>query len=221
MGLRKLPSFPGPGEKFRLSLLKSLPLNPRLLISRNLEMISVFVTIPIHRGFSRAIEESHQLKVFGMGYWVVLVGMTPRANQGQAEQGSAQAFHPIEIILGLKLSRDCPTFGGRRVHANKTGRNFLIHRWIGEQITRELPGNELIKWKIVVQGSDDPIAIGKNSSPVIKVQTMGVPVTDCIQPIPCLMLAIIGTSKKGIDITFIGVFASVFQKRFESGGIRR
>ena len=184
-------------------------------------MISVFVSIPIHGRFSRAIEKSQKLKVFGMGYWVVLVRMTPRANQRQAEQGSTQAFHPIEIVLGLKLSRDGATFGSGRVHADKTGCNLLIKRWIGEQVTRKLPSNKLIERKVVVEGPDNPIAIGKNPSPVIQVQTMGVPVTDCIQPIPGLMLAIIGTSKKRIHKPFIRVFASVFQKRFESGWIRR
>ena len=151
MGLRKLPDFPDTGEKFRLPFLENLPLNPRLLIGRNLEMISVFVSIPIHGRFSRAIEKSQKLKVFGMGYGVVLVRMTPRANQRQAEQGSTQAFHPIEIVLGLKLSRDGATFGSGRVHADKTGRNLLIKRWIGEQVTRKLPGNELIERKVVVE----------------------------------------------------------------------
>ena len=78
MGLRKLTGFPDTGEKFRLPFLENLPLNPRLLIGRNLEMISVFVSIPIHGRFSRAIEKSQKLKVFGMGYWVVLVRMTPQ-----------------------------------------------------------------------------------------------------------------------------------------------
>ena len=85
MGLREFPGFPGMGKKFGLSLLESLPRNPRLLISRNLEMISVFIPIPIHGRFSRAIEEGQKLKILGMGYRVVLVSMTPRAEHGHPE----------------------------------------------------------------------------------------------------------------------------------------
>ena len=168
MGLRESPGFPGTGKKFGLSLLESFPRKPRLLIGRNLEMIPVFIPVPIHGRFSRAIEEGQKLKVLGMSDRIVLMGMAPGANQGEPEQGSAQAFHPVEIVLGLKLSGDGAPFGSRRVHADKPGCNLLIQRRIGEQVTGKLPSNELIKRKVVVKGPDDPIAIRINPPLVIK-----------------------------------------------------
>ncbi len=48
MSLREFHGFPGPGKKFGLSLLKSFPRQPCLLIGRNLEMISILIAVPIH-----------------------------------------------------------------------------------------------------------------------------------------------------------------------------
>ena len=111
------------------------------------------------------------------------------------------------------------TFGSGRVHADKTGCNLLIKRWIGEQVTRKLPSNKLIERKVVVEGPDNPIAIGK--IPLLLSRCKPWCPRNGLHPANTWPdAAIIGTSKKRIHKPFIRVFASVFQKLVESGWIR-
>ena len=118
------------------------------------------------------------------------MGVAASAYHTHPEKDRAKSLNAIKIILGLEFSRDHPTLGSGGIHAYKSRGNLLLHGRGFQQVTSQLPGDEVIKWQVVVEGAHHPIAVRINAPPIVQMKTMGVTITDGIEPKPRLVLAI-------------------------------
>ena len=97
----------------------------------------------------------------------------------------------IDNVSHKNLFDDRATFIGGNVAAQKTRGRQLVERRLGQQVPRQLPGQELIIGQVVVKGPHDPVAIGPHLTIVVQVQSMRIPVTNGIQPVPRHVFAIV------------------------------
>ena len=114
------------------------------------------------------IEEGEKFEVLFLSDWIVLVRVATRAYKAHTEQRRAHCFHPIKIILCLKLRWNRTALGGGGIHPYKAGGHLLFQGGIGQQITCQLPGDEVVHRQIVVVSFDDPIPVRVDAAAIVQ-----------------------------------------------------
>src|SRR5206468_1783057 len=66
--------------------------------------------------------------------------------------------------------------------AMESSSDFLIARWIRQQITRELLDGKLVEWQIPIERADHPITVGPHASAIIFFVALRVGISRQIQP---------------------------------------
>ena len=152
---------------------------------------------------------------------VELVRVATGAGERDAQQHGAQRFGAVEVVLGLKLRRNGAALGRGRIHPHEAGGDALFERCIGEQVTRELPGDEVIERQVLVHGMHDPIAIRINPAAIVQMQPVRIAVTNRVEPIAGLMLAESRAGHELVDQPLVGIDPFVSQKRGKLRRLRR
>ena len=90
-----------------------------------------------------------------------------------------------------------------------------------EQITGDLPSDEIIKAKILVERSHDPVAVRVDSPTIIQMEAMSIAVANGIQPKASLVLAEPRAGEQLVDVPLVGILPSVIEKGVELIGFGR
>lgn len=115
--------------------------------------------------------------VVALGDGIEFVIVALRAIGGEAEVDPADGLDAVCGIEGEVFFVDGSTFIGGDVAALESGGDELLGGGIGEEISSDLVGGELVEREVVVEGGDDPIAVGPHFAIVIEVHAMGVGIT--------------------------------------------
>ena len=93
-------------------------------------------------------EERRQLIVLLLTDGIVFVFVTPRALHREAEKCRGKRVGPIGHVFDPKLLRHAAAFDFLRVQSAEGGCQNLFVRGVRQQITRELPSDELVVGKV-------------------------------------------------------------------------
>ena len=116
----------------------------------------------------KAKEVGEELIKLFLRQWIELVVVASSTASGKAKPNGCRGFHPINGVTRVVLVIDRTTFAGSDIAAIKSGGDHLIQRGLRQEIARELFDGELIKWQVLVESLNDPIAIGPDRSLVIE-----------------------------------------------------
>ena len=90
-----------------------------------------------------AVEETAHLIVFALRHRVELVIMTLRTLHGEAEECGRGRVDAINEILDTVVFINNSAFVGGRIVAQEAGGDLLFLARIWQEVTRELPGDEV------------------------------------------------------------------------------
>ena len=183
-----------------LVVFKILKEFPFRRIGRSLHGGAVVVFISIQRALGGAVEKGEEVVVFVVKDGIVFMRVTACAGEGHAHHHSAEGLGAVEIILGLEFGGDGSSLRGGGIHADEAGGDFLTDGRVRQEVAGELPGDEVIEREVVIEGADDPVAVGENAAPVVEVESVGVAVADGVEPVTGLMFAIGGRGEEGVDV---------------------
>ena len=110
------------------------------------------------------IQYSEDLKILRLGDRVELVGVALRAGHRDPHPDRHGGVDAIDDSYVTKLFVVGATLIVGQCVAMKGGGHQLLVRWVGEQISSQLFDGKLIEGHTVVDGFDDPVAIGPNRS---------------------------------------------------------
>ena len=202
----------GVGQQLPAIAFQAIVDPPLCLICRRAHGRAVLIGVSIHRAFGRTVEERQQLVVLGLRNRIVLVGVAPRRS-AKARARPSPASPPDRSCSCIEIRREWLPL---RMSSDSGERNPVATRWpksrIGQQVARELPGEERVERKIVVERLHDPVAIGVDSSPVVEMKTVGVAVADRVEPVPRLVLAIAGTAQQLFNESFVSAGRKITEK---------
>ena len=165
-------------------------------------------------------ERVHPVK-FLRRQWIILVVVTFRATHRQAQPHGADRGHAIrdvfvEILVGVRAA-----FVVGHVVANKTGRDALRLRRLGQEIAGELFHRELVVRLVVVESLDDPIAPEPHEADAIEVITAGVGVAREIQPVLRHALAVVRRCQQPVHEFLVSTGRFVSEESIHFGDGRR
>ena len=140
---------------------------------------------------------------------------------GHAEKDLAEGFRAVAGVEDFVFLVDDAAFVGRDIAAVEAGGDFLFERGAGQQIAGELLDRELVEGHVLVEGFDDPIAIGPDFAEVVEVDAVGVGVAGDVEPVAAAVLAPLLGVHEAIDEVFIGLGVFVVDEGFDEGGIGR
>jgi hypothetical protein len=98
----------------------------------------------IKAGFVDGIEESGEAVVVAGRDGVVLVVVAAGAFEGESEEGGAHGVDAIRDVFGAEFLIDAATLVGLAMEPVEGGGQDLITGRIGQEISRQLPGDEPI-----------------------------------------------------------------------------
>ena len=84
--------------------------------------------------------------------------VTLRAANGQAQPGDAGGGDAIDDVEIAILGVDESAFVAGHVVAMETAGDLLLHRGLGQQVSRELSDGEFTERHVRVEGFDHPLA---------------------------------------------------------------
>ena len=143
------------------------------------------------------------------------------ALRGQPHEGEAVRFHPVCDLFDAEFVRVASGFVRLLGQAVEAGGDHHIPCGCGEQIPCSLPGDKLIPWQILIESTDDPVAVGPGGTVRVLVAAVGVPVAGRVQPITGHALTVGGGSEQTIGYFFKSVRGFIRQKGilfFQAGG---
>ena len=151
----------------------------------------------------------------------ICVCVTTSTRERHSQQHGADRFCAVKVVLGLEFVGDGSPFGRAGIHSDKTSGHFLSERWVWQQIASQLPCDEVVKRKVLVERQHDPVAIWLNATFVIQMKPVRVSVANCIQPVTSLMFAEAGACQQLLDIVVVRAVAVAVQEGSKLVGCRR
>ena len=88
-----------------------------------------------------------------------------------------------------------------------------------DQVAGQLQHGEFVKWQVVVEGLNHPLAKGPHLPFIVEVDAVGVGIASVVEPVPSPVFPPGRTREQGIDIRLVGVGAGVSHECFHSHGI--
>src|SRR6185503_13103193 len=109
-----------------------------------------------------AVEERVELVILALADGIKLVIVALRACYRETEERRRGGIHAIHHGLDAELLRVDPTFLVDLRVAIEARRDFLLQRWVWQQVPRKLIDHKLIERQIAIQRIDDPFAVFPN-----------------------------------------------------------
>ena len=152
------------------------------------------------------IEERIELVVLAVRDGIVFVRVALSAPHRQTEPDRSRRVGSIdELLVAVLLFVGSPLFVRQRI-AMKTGRDPLVERRVGQQVSRQLLDRELIEWQIAIERIDHPIPptprVGTRQVFLIAI---AVGIACEIEPMPSPPLAKMGRSQQPIEQPVAGI----------------
>ena len=168
---------------------------------------SVVGAVAIHDGLVDGGEEGGEGVVILHRDGIELVVVAGRATGGETEPGGGDGVGAIhEVFHAVFLLNHSALVGGRIAFEEASGDGiFLI---LGEEVAGELADRKLVEGKVVVEGVDDPLAVGPDCAEVVVLKSMGVGVAGGIEPEAGAVFAVMGGSEVSVDESFVGNLAA-------------
>ena len=123
---------------------------------------------------------------------------------GESEVDPADGLDAVRGIEGEVFFIDGATFIGGDVAALESGGDELLGGGIGEEVAGDLIGGELVEGEVVVEGGDDPVAVGPHFAIVVEVHAVGVGITSGVQPVAGAMFTEGGALEEFVDELGVG-----------------
>ena len=155
------------------------------------------------------VEEGEQPVVLALADRVVLVIVTLAAADGQAEEDGAGGVDAIDDRLDAEhLDVDAPLLVRRRVAVKTRGDPIRLRR-LREQIAGKLIDDEAIDRQVMVQGVDDPVAVGPHRAGAVDREAVRIAVAGQVEPVPGPAFAVVGRRQQPIDESLVSVGPAV------------
>ena len=175
-------------------------------------------------GILGVVEEGEELVIFPVRDGIELVGVALGAAHGEAEPHGAGGVDAIDDGLDAELFAVRSTLLVDEGVAVEGGGDELGFGGVGKEVAGELLDGEAVEREVVVEGLDDPIAVGPHVAATIDRVAVGVGIAGLVEPVPPPALAVVRAGEEAIDEARPGVGALVVDegRRFlqESGGDR-
>ena len=125
----------------------------------------------------------------------------------QAKPDSSRRVDPIDGRgVAELLDVDAPLLVDHRV-AMKTGGDSLVEGRARKQVAGDLLNGEAVKRHVVVEGPDDPVAVGPDRAFPVFLIAIGIGVTGAIEPVSAPALAVMRRGEKPLDQPLVSVRA--------------
>ena len=134
---------------------------------------------------------------------------------GHAEEELAEGFGAVAGVEDFVFLVDDAAFVGGDVAAAEAGGDLLLQRGVGEQVAGELLDDELVERHVVVEGADDPVAVGPDFAVVVEMDAVGVGVAGGVEPVAAAMLAPVLGIQQAIDERLVGVGRLIVDEAFD------
>ena len=129
------------------------------------------------------IEEGGELIEVSLGDRVIFVIVAAGALDGECEEDGGGGVDAVGDVFGVIFGFDDATFSGEDVIAIEAGGDFLAESGIGEEVSGELFGEELVPGHVVEEGVDDPVAPGPHGASFVVVVAICVGVAGEVEPV--------------------------------------
>ena len=176
--------------------------------------------VAVERLLRRVAEEGRQLIDLFLQDRVELMIVAGGASDGESKEHGAGGVDAIFGVNRLEFLGNDATFVRGGVAAMEAGGDPLVKRSIGQQIAGDLLNGELIEFLVLIEGADDPIAIGPDLAEVVDVDAVCVGVACGIKPIARAMLAPLRRVHELVDQFFIGIRRGIFNERVDDLWLR-
>ena len=165
--------------------------------------------VAVHGGVGGAVEEGVELVEFLLGDGVEFVIVANGAAGGEAKPNGDGGVGAVDGVAEDEFFVDAAAFAGGDVAAVEAGGDFLIEGGVGEEVAGELPGGELVKGEVVIEGADDPVAVGPHAAFVVEVEAVGIGVAGGVEPVAAHVFAVALGFEEAGDEFFVGVGGGV------------
>ena len=135
---------------------------------------------------------------------IVFVGMAAGTLGGEAQKSFAKGVHPVGHVFYAVFFVYHASFLALLVVAVETSSQELIAGGIGQEVTRELPGDEFVEGQVLVESPNHPVSVGVSIAQAIVLIAMGVSIACYIQPFQRHAFAIMWGGQQTIDQVWIG-----------------
>ena len=132
--------------------------------------------------------------------------------RGEAEERGAEGVHAIHHVGHAIFLLHDAAFLILRVESVECRRQSLLLRWLGQEIPRDLPGDELIEGQILVERLDHPVAIRPHGAEAIRLVAVRVGETREVEPLRGHTLAIARRHEQPVHDVLVGVGRTVGHK---------
>ena len=140
---------------------------------------------------------------------------------GQAHPDGEGGFCPVHRVPKEPFFRDGTAFAGGDVAAVEAAGNALVAGGVGQQVPGKLPSGELVKGKVVVEGTDHPVAVGPHAALVVEVQAVSVRITGGIEPGARHVFAIARGRQESVHDALVSAGRAVGEKGIHFRGCGR
>ena len=177
----------------------------------------VFWMLPSIARLRRVVEERRQRVELLLRERVELVVVADRAAGGQAEPDLRRRLGAVAGVEDEVFLVDRAALVGRDVAAVEAGGDLLIERAVRQQVAGQLLDRELVERLVLVEGVDDPVAVGPDLAVVVEVDAVRVGVAGGVEPVAAAMLAPVRRRQQLIDVLLVGVRRLVVDERLDLG----
>ena len=166
------------------------------------------------------VEEGIHLKEVLLGNGIVFMIVADGALEGEAHEGGADGGDAVDDVLEVGFFREGGAPVDDEVEAVEAGGDELFPGGVFVEVACDLELGELVVGEVLVEGLDDPVAVGRVVAEVVVVVSVGVGDADEVEPVFGHVFAIGGLGDEVVDEPGVGVGRSVVEEVvdfFESG----
>ena len=164
------------------------------------------------------VEVGHQAVEVALRERIELVVVTTGTTHGQAQPDRGCRFHAIRRILHQELLENDSALRVRAMVPVESGGDQLVECRLGQQIAGKLINREPIKWHVVVQRADHPIAPPPHVARAVGLVSAGIGKASGVEPRDRHPLAVVGRTEQAIDSPFVCVRRGVVKERRNFAG---
>ncbi len=161
------------------------------------------------------VEAGGQLVELGLLQGIEFVVVAPRAFQCQPQHRRAKRDDSVGHILRTKFLFDTSPFVRLPMIAVEGCRQDLLLCRSGQEVSGQLPGDELIVRKVLVERSHDPISPGPHRAIDVRLISVGIRIAGYVEPIHGHAFTILRQRQQSVHQSLVGIFACVRQKRVD------
>ena len=159
------------------------------------------------------VDEGEHAVVVALGERVVLVVVTLRALNREAQNGLADRVHAVEHRLHPELLGIGSALGVDHRIAQEAGGYAIVLRRSGKQVSGDLLDDESVVGHVCIECADHPVAIEPDLTGLVFFEAVGVGVPRCIEPDASPPLAVVRRGKQSLYLSLVSARSCIPQER--------